>query len=305
MRILKWFPLAILIALLAFQGALGWLSPEPRLVLWHISQLYMPLAGVLCLTGALIYIAVRKRWASRIGWATLALCVLSVLAPFLPQVMGMTYPASLDATRPSLAIRVPLDGPVRVGWGGDKVSTNYHAAYPDQRWAYDLLVEPAFHSATVLEDYGCYGQPVRAPVGGRVAVAHDGEPDQVPGTLPASPRQILGNHVMIQPEPGDNYLVIAHLKPGSVAIAEGASVAEGDVIGACGNSGNTSEPHVHVHYARYLTPVTTTPLLGYGLPLYFRDHEGPGMPKGGFRVEDGKAIATGDVIRHTGGVSAS
>ena len=305
MRILKWFPLAILIALVAFQIALRWFPPVPRLVLWHISQLYMPLAGVLCLMGALIYIAVRKRWASRIGWATTALCVLAVFAPFLPQMMGMAYPASLDSTRPSLAIRVPLDGPVRVGWGGDKVSSNYHAAYPDQRWAYDLLVEPAFHSAPALEDYGCYGQPVRAPVSGKVVVSHDGEPDQVPGQLPTSPRQILGNHVIIQPEPGEHYLVIAHLKPGSVAIAEGDMVGDGDVIGACGNSGNTSEPHVHIHYARYLTPVTTTPLLGYGLPLYFRDHEGPDMPQGGFRVEDGKVVATGDVIRHIGSVSPS
>tara|TARA_R110000787_G_scaffold62773_1_gene141763 strand:- start:1701 stop:2618 length:918 start_codon:yes stop_codon:yes gene_type:complete len=298
LRILKWFPLAILIALLLFQVAIRWLPPVPRLVLWHVSQLYMPLAGLLCLIGAFIYVAVRKRWASRIGWATLALSLLSLFAPFLPQMMGMAYPASLSGTKPTLAIRVPLDGPVRVGWGGDKVATNYHAAYPDQRWAYDLLVEPAFHTAEALEDYGCYGQPVFAPVSGTVAVAHDGEPDQVPGKLSVGIRQILGNHVMIQPQPGHDYLVIAHLKPGSVSVAAGDSVTEGDVVGACGNSGNTSEPHLHIHYARYLTPVTTPPLLGYGLPLYYRDHEGPEMPKGGFRVEDGKAVFTGDVIQH-------
>lgn len=179
--------------------------------------------------------------------------------------MGMAYPASLGATKPSLAVRVPLDGPVRVGWGGDKVSSNYHGAYPEQRWAYDLLVEPAFQAAEALEDYGCYGEPVFAPIS--ATVAHDGEPDQVPGSL---------------------------------SVVDGDRVTEGDVIGACGNNGNTSKPHVHIHYAHYLAPVTITPVLGYDLPLYYRDLEGPETPKGGFRVEDGKAVFTGDVIQHTG-----
>ncbi|WP_340694230.1 M23 family metallopeptidase [Hyphomonas sp.] len=300
MRILRWFPLAILIALLALQVSLQWLDPATRVVLWHVSQLYMPLAGLLCLIGALIYLAVRKRWASRLGWITLALSCLTLAAPFLPMLLGQAYPARLASTQPVLAIRVPLDGPVRVAWGGDTVVTNYHAAYPDQRWAYDLIIEPGFTGSDVLEDYGCYGKPVLAPVSGTVAVAHDGEPEQVPGKLPLPPKQIMGNHVMIQTEPGRNYLVIAHLKPGSVAVSAGDTVQEGDLIGACGNSGNTSEPHVHVHYAHYLTAVTQQPLLGYGLPLYFRDNEGPDMPKGGFETQGGKAVPKGDIITHTG-----
>lgn len=303
MRILKWFPLAILIALLAFQVALQWVAPAARVVLWHVSQLYMPLAGLICLVGALIYLAVRKRWASRIGWATLALSLFAFFAPFLPMVLGMAYPARLSATTPTLAIRVPLDGPVRVAWGGDKVSTNYHAAYPDQRWAYDLTIEPGFTGSAVLEDYGCYGKPVLAPISGTVAVAHDGEPEHTPGKLPPTPKQIMGNHVMIQPVPGQNYLVLAHLKPGSLTVSAGDTVQEGDVIGACGNSGNTSEPHVHVHYAHYLTSVTQPPLLGYGLLLYFRDNDGPDMPTGGFEKQGEQTVPKGDIITHTGPVT--
>jgi hypothetical protein len=71
LRILKWFPLAIVIALLTFQVAIRSLPPEPRLIIWHILQLDMPLAGLLCLIGEFIYVAVRKRWASPIGWVTL------------------------------------------------------------------------------------------------------------------------------------------------------------------------------------------------------------------------------------------
>ena len=95
------------------------------------------------------------------------------------------------------------------------------------------------------------------------------------------------------------YLVIAHLKQGSVRVKTGESVEEGQVIGECGNSGNTSEPHIHIHHQRQ-DPSVFPINFAEGLPLYFRDHDGAPMPVGGIKVEVSTLIATGDVVQHIG-----
>ena len=63
-------------------------------------------------------------------------------------------------------------------------ATNVHASTPDQRWAYDLLVEPAEgHGSENPEDYGCYRKPVAAPVSARVHDSTDGAPNHTPGVV--------------------------------------------------------------------------------------------------------------------------
>jgi murein DD-endopeptidase MepM/ murein hydrolase activator NlpD len=131
-----------------------------------------------------------------------------------------------------------------------------------------------------------------------VVSAHDGEPDMTPGILSNNLEAPTGNHVFLQLETG-TYLVIAHLKQGSLTVKTGETVQEGQIIGQCGNSGNTSEPHIHIHHQRQ--DPTVYPLnFAEGLPLYFRDHDGQRMPVGGVRIEGDKAIATGDLVRHIG-----
>jgi hypothetical protein len=104
--------------------------------------------------------------------------------------------------------------------------------------------------------------------------------------------------VVIQLETG-TYLVIAHLKEESVAVQAGDRVAEGSVIGQCGNSGNTSEPHIHIHHQRQ-DPAVYPLNFAEGLPLFFRDHDGSPMPLGGFKMDGDTPVATGDVVQHAG-----
>jgi murein DD-endopeptidase MepM/ murein hydrolase activator NlpD len=47
-----------------------------------------------------------------------------------------------------------------------------------------------------------------------------------------------------------NTVMLAHLSQGSVVLDVGARVAVGDPIGRVGNTGNTSEPHLHIHAVR-------------------------------------------------------
>jgi hypothetical protein len=215
------------------------------------------------------------------------------------ELLVVKYPVSVGRARPSVAVRLPADAPLRVAWGGDSLSANYHAAYPDQRWAYDLTVEPSFTGSARLEDYGCWGVPVLAPAAGRVVRAHDGEPDETPGAVSNNLDAPSGNHVVIE-LPTRTYLEVAHLQRGSVSVREGEAVEEGRPLGRCGNSGNTSEPHIHVHHQRQ-HPDFGGGILVEGLPLYFRGHDGPAMPEGGFREEGRRAVPKGPLVRHVGG----
>lgn len=265
-------------------------------VTWLLGQLALPAAGLLALP-VLIVVAVldpRRRWIQIAG----GLLALFALIPLL-QMFGLwtpAYPSALVDTTPHATVRVPLDGPVVVGWGGDTADVNYHVMAPDQRWAYDLLVEPAGHGSPDLESYGCYGLPVLAPADSTVAKVHIGEADQDPSTYVPVFDQPAGNWVALELDTG-TYLILAHLKPGSVAVGAGDTVREGQALGACGNSGNTSEPHVHVHHQRQFPEVFG---VAEGLPLFFRDHDGPLMPEGGMEVDGDKAVFVGDRIRHVG-----
>ncbi|MCA9566592.1 MAG: M23 family metallopeptidase [Myxococcales bacterium] len=270
-----------------------------RVIGWMFLVQLVPLSAPLWLLPSLAWWAWRRRrpgpWHGAV-LALSALCLLPGLVGF--GIVPVAYPfASLAGSTPSAEVRLPLDGEVIVGWGGDAIATNYHAADAAQRWAYDLLVDPAGHGSTSLEDYGCYGLPVLAPAAGTVTVARDGLPDQAGGTFVPNYAEPAGNHVALRIGTG-THLVLAHLQPGSVAVAVGDEVEEGQVLGRCGNSGNTSEPHVHVHHQRQDPAVVG--LVAEGLPLWFRDLEGrngPVMPTGGLEVDGERVRFVGERVR--------
>ncbi len=149
----------------------------------------------------------------------------------------------------AVSFRLPFDGLWYVAWGGDDELHNYHVVAAPQRHAYDFLVwkdgSTFTGDGTKPEDYYAYGQPVLAPADGTVITVVDGLPDQVPQTG-SDPAHAAGNHVVIQVAEQE-YLFIAHMQPGSIQVKEGDVVTAGQIIGRCGNSGNTSEPHIHIH----------------------------------------------------------
>lgn len=180
----------------------------------------------------------------------------------------------------SVEYRVPFEGVWFVAWGGRTELQNYHVVVPAQRHALDLLVrkDGTTHTGdgTANEDYRAYGQLVVAPADGTVVTVVDGLPDQTPqiGRDPSNP---AGNHVVIEVAEGE-YVLIAHMQPGSIAVAEGDSVSSGQRIGLVGNSGNTTEPHIHIH-------VQDQPTFGVGaigIPITFSNYiaNGEPVPKG-------------------------
>lgn len=103
-----------------------------------------------------------------------------------------------------------------------------------------------------------FGRPIMAPVGGTVVAAHDVEPDHdayrgfpsIGYALTQRRRAsmgwltLAGNHVFIAHKTA--VVALCHLQHGSVTVRPGRPVQQGEVIGRCGNSGNSTEPHLHV-----------------------------------------------------------
>lgn len=142
-------------------------------------------------------------------------------------------------------------------------------AYRGQSYGVDIvkLDEWGFRANGLLpsgpSQYNIYGVPVHAPCAGQVIAAIDGLPDmQVPQT---DRLHMAGNHVLLRCNGAD--VLLGHFKPGSLKVRTGDTVAVGQAVGAVGNSGNTSEPHLHIHAQQRGT--TAEPFSGNPLPMRF------------------------------------
>ena len=287
----RWAPSVALVTLLTLWALVG-MGGIARVVGWLFIMYLAPGLGVLIAVVVTVYAVARRRISRPIVSAWLLSAVVIWPSFWERGWLALPYPSSLEDS--PVSVRPPTNERMVVYWGGPELERNYHALFPDQRWAFDLVVPPAGRAGDQLKDYGCFGVEVVAPASGVVAMAHDGEPDAKPGRIQET-AQPMGNHVVIELK-GGTYLVLAHLKRGSVKVKAGDVLVEGQPIGACGNSGRTSEPHVHIHHQRQ-KPNPSQPGLAEGLPLFFRSHTGPKMPSGGARPEGDKLILLGDTIQ--------
>ncbi|PNZ69682.1 M23 family metallopeptidase [Staphylococcus croceilyticus] len=150
---------------------------------------------------------------------------------------------------------MPIDRKWKVVWGGDTLLTNYHSNIPSQKYAYDLLIEKENKTYTdegnYNEDYFAYKQNIVAPRSGVVVDIRNSIKDNQPGVM--NKKQLLGNYVIMR-HGEQEYSLIAHFMPNSILVTLGQSVESGDLLGKCGNSGHSSEPHIHFQ-------VMNTPLL--------------------------------------------
>ncbi len=164
-------------------------------------------------------------------------------------------------------LRLPFEGEWTVIWGGHTIEQNYHAMLRDQRFAHDLVIQKNGSSHTGdgkrLTDYHCYGQRILAPGEGEVVWQRDSLPDQPIGSTDA--KNAVGNGVIIDHGTGE-YSLLAHLQPHSLKVHVGQKIKAGDFIGLAGNSGNTSEPHLHYHVQS-----GPQPLESEGYPAFFND----------------------------------
>lgn len=138
------------------------------------------------------------------------------------------------------------------------------------------------------ERFPGFGRGILAPLSGTVVAMHDSAPDHpahrgfpsVGYALTQGRRAaggwlgLSGNHVIIRAtgSPAPVFVALCHLRRGSVRVTTGQHVVGGDLIGGCGNSGNSSEPHLHLQAME-----TSDPEQAAGLPITFPG----GLPRNG------------------------
>jgi hypothetical protein len=171
--------------------------------------------------------------------------------------------AALAGHTPPGPDTVYLSSPLRGGVfyavnGGYSILINPHmkalrrlelAAYRGQSYAVDLVkLDDWGRRASGLlppdpQDYFIFGEPVYAPCAGAVARTERTLPDRDPVALVARPP--AGNFVLL--DCGGYQVLLAHLMERSVSVREGERVQAGEPIGRVGNSGRSTEPHLHFH----------------------------------------------------------
>jgi hypothetical protein len=110
--------------------------------------------------------------------------------------------------------------------------------------------------------YAIFGAALRAPCAGTVVRAARDWPDY---EIPESDQvNRLGNHVILRC--GGAEIVFAHMRQGRVAVAPGDRVDVGDPLGEVGNTGASTEPHLHIH-AQRPAPDGAPPISGEPLGL--------------------------------------
>ncbi|MGA8115059.1 MAG: M23 family metallopeptidase [Actinocatenispora sp.] len=184
----------------------------------------------------------------------------------------------------SPASRVPSHGLHAYGqtYAIDVVHDPEDRPRPKFAWLWPLTRRP--------QDFPAFGRPIRSPGDGVVVRVHDRERDHWSrNSLPAmfyvivegmfreltGPNRILGNHVVVELAPGV-YAALAHLRRGSVLVRPGQRVTAGQQLASCGNSGNSTEPHLHLQLMDH-------PRVAFaaGRPFSFDGYGTPDGPRAG------------------------
>lgn len=190
---------------------------------------------------------------------------------------------------------IELGSPVRGPWRALNSPTSRVPSHLVHAWAQtyaiDLVYTPSSESRPQgwwpplrrPEQFPGFGQPVFAPIDGEVVRVRSFLRDHLSRDSPfglaymmiesvrelLGPLGILGNHVVIRR--GDGVCVLlAHLRHDSVRVKRGETVTRGDLIAQCGNSGNSSEPHLHLQAMDLASP-----WFAAGLPIRFNGLEPP------------------------------
>ncbi|ALU94761.1 peptidase M23 [Streptomyces globisporus C-1027] len=212
------------------------------------------------------------------GWATTFLPAMIVLALM---VATTTLQARAAAPRGEPRPPVEVEPPVTGRWSAlnspaDKVPSHGTHVY-GQTYAIDIAADPetlegepparpAFRWIWPLvrrnRAFPAFGAPLLAVADATVVRASDGQRDHLSRTSLAGflylmliegnvrsivgAHRVIGNHVILDLGDG-TYAVYAHARRGSLRVKAGDTVRAGQRIGSVGNSGNSSEPHLHVH----------------------------------------------------------
>lgn len=219
---------------------------------WDISSLYLRAVIPVLFLVAAIWSFRRISVPAEVPGTLNSVLAWTINPALIVLMSGFLWFSLVGYATPDQAVdlKSPLRGTYVVLNGGTSPFLNGHFRVRPQSYALDIVGVNAFGarksvfgSNENLESYVIYGQPVFSPCDGRVSAMVDGMPDLVPPDTDSE--NPAGNHVLIECEGFE--ILLAHLREHSTRVTIGDRVATGDLIGEVGNSGNTSEPHLHIH----------------------------------------------------------
>ena len=163
-------------------------------------------------------------------------------------------------------LELPFENEMHIVWGGRSVMQNQHFVNRHERYAMDILIgiDGRTHSGdgSKNEDYYCFGKRLNAPGDGKIIDLVNNIEDNQPGTV----RNNSSNYIIIDHLNGEfSYMV--HFKQHSIIVSIGDTVVKGQEVGKVGNSGNSTEPHLHYHMQ-----TTSEGSTGLGLPTQFLNY---------------------------------
>jgi len=200
----------------------------------------------------------QQPWRSQLDFRQWAPILGGILLMTLCGLILINITGAGEKPEGAVEVEFPFrDGNFYMSQAGSSPGMNGHMAvgeenrgFRGQTWALDIVQLNRFGSRaggiypSDPENYFIFSTPVYSPCDGEVISAENDLPDLNP---PERDRNNLaGNYVLIECDRGF-YVILAHLKQDSLEMAEGDFVSAGSLIGLIGNSGNTTEPHLHIH----------------------------------------------------------
>lgn len=188
---------------------------------------------------------------------------------------------------------VVISAPVRGEWfvmhGGCSLLINHHYHVEPQRFSIDLVRTSDLAISDGINTYASFGSEVYSPTDGHVVSIVDHMEDD--GVFANdSITSVFGNHIVIQDQNTGLFVVLAHLMKDSILLEVGASVESGELIAKCGNSGNSSQPHLHLQIQ------SSSVLMGEGTTTFPISFGRMDKSVGGDPITRGRPLQRGDII---------
>lgn len=208
-----------------------------------------------------------KTWAFKLGdnWKQVSFVIVQILLTvlFLPLSFYGISGYFIQGDKSVVNLSYPLqDGLYIVGHGGSNPIINYHNVSESQTYALDILklnilgIRGWGIYPKDLERYAIFEDSLYSPCDGKVLKVDKGYGDMEPPERGEG--HPAGNHIVIECESAE--VTLAHMKQNSIVVDSLDAVKVGDLLGKVGNSGNTSEPHLHIHAEKN----------GKGIPIKFK-----------------------------------
>ncbi|WP_432695586.1 M23 family metallopeptidase [Marinobacterium sp. YM272] len=217
---------------------------------WAFTSYYLRyvVLGLFAIAAVFSYFRARRN-SHRFSASDCRIAIPPILVLLLFGVLDALAIRSYYPSEETTELVFPLgSGTYYVLQGGTSTITNPFHALGDSKLAMDIVklnslgnraqgISPAGLSA-----YEVFGEKLYSPCQGTVFKVRDGLPDNPPGHPDTEHPE--GNYVVLKCAEADVFM--AHLKSGSIKVALGDVVAVGQQLAEIGNSGNSSEPHLHI-----------------------------------------------------------